>query len=217
MTDYLALLRQKKPSDATAQSAKSALRSLCSSPIALNSSISSEITSWRWLFHFADRNPLEVTFSSVATHTEVLDTYPSALAAEPIEPGRRQPDTLLAGNQEAVVLDWLAQIGETDQEAIAEVLTQCEHAAHARAYYLGRAGADPQIYDDQRCCSQCGNLRSGVCVAARPGGLVSAIVGYRPASPGVLQRCAGYSPYVSDTDQRPGHERWTGLIQKGVE
>ncbi len=53
--------------------------------------------------------------------------------------------------------------------------------------------------DDRRFCTECGNLRSGVCTVARPGGLVSAIRGYRPASPGVLQRCAGYSPRASVT------------------
>lgn len=136
----------------------------------------------------------------------------AALAVEPIKPGKRQPDALLTGRQEAAVLAWLARIGETDQAIVAEVLTQCEQAAHTLAYYLGRAGADPQIDDDRRCCSQCLNLRGAVCVVARPGGLVSAIVGYRPASPRVLQRCAGYAPNASDTDQRAGRERWPGLI-----
>ncbi len=171
----------------------------------------------RWLIHFADRNPLPAAFLPAATHAEVLDTYPNALAAEPIEPGRRQPDTLLAGDQEAAVLAWLAQIGETDQAIVAEVLTACRYDCDARAYYLGRAGADPQIGDDRRRCTGCGNLQAGVCTVARPGGRVSALVGYRPASLGVLQRCAGYSPNASDTDHRPGRERWPGLIQKGGE
>lgn len=167
-----------------------------------------------WLLHFYDRNPLTVAFSPVASHDEVLNAYSDALAAEPIQPGRRQPDTLLAGDQEAAVLAWLAQIGETDQAIVAEVLTLCRHGDDARAYYLGRAGYAVND-DDRRCCSLCGNRRSGVCVVARPGGRVSAIVGYRPASPGVLQRCAGYAPNVSDTDQRPGPEPWPGLTKEG--
>ncbi len=54
--------------------------------------------SWRWLIHFPDRNPLEVAFSPEASHAEVLDCYPDALAAEPIEPDRRQPGAPLAGD-----------------------------------------------------------------------------------------------------------------------
>ena len=157
--------------------------------------------SWLWLLHFADRNPLEVAFSPAATHAEVLDAYPAALAAEPIAPGRRQPDTLLAGDQEAAVLAWLSEIGETDQATIDDVLTLCRQDEEARVYYLGRAGY-AVTDDDRRCCSQCGNLRGGVCTVARPGGVVSAIRGYRPASPGVLQRCAGYLPNSNDILQR---------------
>ena len=167
-----------------------------------------------WLLHFADRNPLTLAFSPPATHAEVLNAYPDALAAEPIEPGQRQPDTLLAGDQEAAVLAWLAQIGETDRAIVAEVLALCRHDDDAQAYYLSRVGADPQIDDDRRRCSQCGNLRGAACIVAKPGMLVSAIIGYRPASPGVLQRCAGYSPNASDTDHRPGRERWPGVIQQ---
>jgi len=204
MTDYLALLRQKKPAGATAQTVKSTLHGLCSSPIALKSPISSEITSSHWLVHLMERDPLEVSVSPAASHPQVRGSYPDPLAAEPIEARRRQPDTLLAGDQEAAVLAWLAQIGETDQAIVGEVLTACRYDCDARAYYLGRAGANPQIDGDRRCCSQCSNLRSGVCVVAQPSGLVSAIVGYRPASPSMLQRCAGWSPNASDTDQRPG-------------
>jgi len=47
--------------------------------------------------------------------------------------------------------------------------------------------------DDRRRCTQCGNLRSGVCSVAKPGGqAVSALRGYRPALD-LLQRCRGFS------------------------
>lgn len=78
-------------------------------------------------------------------------------------------------------------IGEQNAATTAEVLTACRHDDDAREYYLGRAGADPRIDDDRRRCSQCSNLRSGVCVVARPGGQVSGICGYRPAT-GIRQR-----------------------------
>jgi hypothetical protein len=34
--------------------------------------------------------------------------------------------------------------------------------------------------DDRRTCEQCANLRGIVCSVARPGGVVSAVVGHRP-------------------------------------
>lgn len=169
----------------------------------------------RWLIHFSDRNPLTVDFSPPATHAAVLASYPSALAAEPIEASRRQPATMLPGKQEAMVVGWLAQIGEFDEAIVGEVLAQCRHDEDARQYFLVRAGegitADTE---DRRRCDQCGNLRSGVCVVAKPGGLVSANVGYRPGLPDMLQRCAGYSPNAADADQRPGRERWPGLTNQ---
>ena len=118
-----------------------------------------------------------------------------------VEPGRQLPDTLLAGDQESAVLAWLSEIGETDQAIVAEVLTACRHDCDARAYYLGRAGY-AVTDDDRRICTECRNLRAGVCTVARPGGVVSAIRGYRPVSPGVLQRCAGYLPNSNDILQR---------------
>ncbi len=44
-----------------------------------------ETASYRWLIHCVDRNPLEVAFSPAASHAEVLDAYPHALAVEPLE------------------------------------------------------------------------------------------------------------------------------------
>ena len=93
----------------------------------------------RWLIHFSDRNPLEVAFSPAASHAEVLDAYPDALAAEPADEVLRQPDALLTGDQETEIRSWLAQIGENDQATIDDVLRQCRHDDDARAYYLGRA------------------------------------------------------------------------------
>lgn len=92
-----------------------------------------------------------------AIPADVLADSPDALAAEPIEPGRR-----LAGD------------------------------------------------DDRRTCNQCGNLRDGVCLVARPGGPVSAVRGYRPSLVGIPIRCAGFSPNADDTHQRTGRERWPG-------
>ena len=46
--------------------------------------ITSDATYWHWLLHFADREPLEVYCNPDATHAEILERYPGALAAEPI-------------------------------------------------------------------------------------------------------------------------------------
>lgn len=68
--------------------------------------------------------------------------------------------------------------------------------------------------DDRRRCTHCLNLRhGGVCKVAAPGGLVSAVHGYRP-NQAALHRCSGYRPCPDDPDQRPGLERWQGLNHK---
>jgi hypothetical protein len=47
--------------------------------------------------------------------------------------------------------------------------------------------------DDRITCAMCSHYAySGICTVARPGGIVSAQVGYRPAGPTMLQRCNGY-------------------------
>lgn len=144
-----------------------------------------------WLLHFADREPLTVTFWPPASHAEVLDTYSGALAAEPIEPSRYQPDAPLPQDQEGAIVTWLRQIGETDEAMVSDVLAQCRHNTEALAYYLDRVGIEQA--DDRRRCTECGNLRGGVCTVARPGGQVSAVRGYRPSLVNVPIRCAGYT------------------------
>ena len=110
----------------------------------------------------------------------------------------------MTGEQEAAIRAWLALTAETDPATIAEVIGQCQRDADARAYFTGRAAAElpkPDPFsDDRRTCSQCRNLRGRVCSIATPGGLVSANLGYRPAAD-TLQRCAGYLPNATDTNQ----------------
>lgn len=43
-----------------------------------------DVTSWGWLLHFADRDPLEVYCHPNATHAAILERYSDAQAAEPI-------------------------------------------------------------------------------------------------------------------------------------
>ncbi len=41
-------------------------------------------TASRWILHFADAEPVAVTLDPAATHAQVLERYPSAVAAEPV-------------------------------------------------------------------------------------------------------------------------------------
>ena len=52
--------------------------------------------------------------------------------------------------------------------------------------------------DDRRTCTQCDHLRVMVCTAARPGGVVSAVLGHRPALPDIPRRC---KIYINDINQ----------------
>jgi len=139
------------------------------------------------LFPVSDRNPLTVDSPPAATHAKVLASEPGALAAEPIEASRRQPATMLTGKQEAMVVGWLAQIGEFDEAIVGDVLAQCRHDEDARQYFVGRAGecitADT---DDRRRCDQCGNLRSASAWSPSLAGWCrqSAAIGQWPVSSG---------------------------------
>jgi hypothetical protein len=155
------------------------------------------------------REVLQVAFSPSVIHAELLASYPDALTAEPAAEIRRQPDTILASDQEAAILAWLSEIGETDEAIVGDVLTQCRHDEDARQYFLDRAGESAASgIDDRRRCDQCGNLRSGVCVVAKPGGVVSAIRRYRPAR-SVPQRCLAFLPA-----HQPANSLSTGTQEK---
>jgi hypothetical protein len=173
-----------------------------------------------WLIHYPDRDPVEVACCPEATHADILEWHPDALAAEPFTPTIRQPSAPLSASEESAIRAWMSLIEETDPATIAEVIGKCQRDADARDYFTGRATAElpkPDLSpDDRRTCSQCLNLRVWVCSIAKPerGALVVAHRGYRPA-PGILQRCDGYVPGAADADRRPGRERWPALMQKG--
>lgn len=125
-------------------------------------------------------------------------------AAPPVIVG--DGDTVAApmtADDEKAIRAWLALIEETAPAIIADVLNKCRTDAEALDYFTGRAVAelpksDP-FPDDRRSCTQCTNLRQGVCSVATPevGALVVANRGYRPVP--LPLRCAGYQPKPSDT------------------
>ena len=99
-------------------------------------------TSRWWLIHYPDRDPLEVACSPEATHAEILERHPDAVAAEPFTPTFRQPSTPLTTSEETAIRAWLALIEETDPATIAEVIGQCQRDVDARDYFTGRAATE---------------------------------------------------------------------------
>ena len=176
-------------------------------------------TSRWWLIHYPDRDPVEVACSPEATHAEIQERYPDAVAAEPFTPTIRQPSAPLTASDETAIRAWLALIEETDPATIAEVIGQCQRDADARDYFTGRAAAElpkPDPFpDDRRTCDQCANLIARRCQAAKRGEIVASR-NYEPIRD-LPRRCEGYAPGAEDPDRRHGRERWPGLIQKGNE
>jgi hypothetical protein len=79
------------------------------------------------------------------------------------------------------------------------------------------APPDPSILareaegDNRRRCAECGNLgERGACLAAQRR-QIKASRQYVPLRD-ILRRCEGFAALPGDPDQRPGRERWPGLI-----
>lgn len=174
-----------------------------------------ETASRWWLIHYPDRDPVEVACCPEATHADILERYPDALAAEPFTRTIRQPLTPLSTDEEKAIRDWLAMINELDPAIIAEVIEQCQQDTDARDHFTRCVEAElskPEPFaDDRRCCAQCANLIARCCHAAMRGEIVASM-DYEPMSD-IPRRCIGYAPKVNDPDQRHGRERWPGLIQ----
>lgn len=95
-----------------------------------------------WLIHYPDRKPVVVTCWPEATHAEILECRPGAVAAETFTPNIRQASVALSSEEEAAIRAWLALIEETDMATIAEVIDQCQRDADARDYFTARAVAE---------------------------------------------------------------------------
>jgi hypothetical protein len=170
-------------------------------------------TASRWFLHFADREPIMVSFSPAVTHDEAMACYPDAVAGEPGDLHTVRKSAPLAAEEEAAIRAWLAAIGEDDQATIAAVIEECRTDTEARRYFTGRAAADlpkpDPLPDDRRTCDQCANLIARRCQAAKRGEIVASR-NYEPIRD-LPRRCEGYAPGAADTDRRPGVERWPGL------
>jgi hypothetical protein len=87
---------------------------------------------------------VEVCCFPEATHAEILERHPGAVAAEPFTPTIRQPSAPMTPDEEAAIRAWLALIEETDPAIIAEAIDRCRLDADARDYFTGRAAANIQ-------------------------------------------------------------------------
>lgn len=84
----------------------------------------------QWLFHFADRDDLPVTFAPAVDHAGALAYYPEAVAAEPI-PDRPQRQPTKAEAEEITALVQAIYAYDTDDdraEALAVALSDPEGA-----------------------------------------------------------------------------------------
>ena len=160
-----------------------------------------------WLIHYPDRDPLEVACCPEATHAEILERHPDAVAAEPSNTPVRLSASSITGDEERAVLRWLERIGETDPATIAEVLTACRRDIEARRYFLERAEWQSKNKTPADCAS-CRFRRS-------PGGVVRYCAGGRSDLP--LAYGAGHPLRRLPDDQGRCCSRYSGLIQKGVE
>lgn len=100
-----------------------------------------------WLIHYPDRDPVEVACCPDATHADILERHPDAVAAEPFTPTIRRPSAPMTASEETAIRAWLALIEETDPATIAEVISQCQRDADARDYFIGRAAAELPLPD----------------------------------------------------------------------
>jgi hypothetical protein len=99
-----------------------------------------------------------------------------------------------------------------EAQATAETHSRASETAEAQATAETHSRASETAADNRRRCSECQHHHMGRwCAIAQPGGLVSAARGYEPVL-GIPRRCEGFMPLPDDPDQRPGMERWPGLL-----
>jgi len=169
-----------------------------------------------------ERNPTAVMAVRESDELQISRVSIGSNGSAPV-PGCRESEAAnetalpMTPREESAIRAWLAHIEETDPAIIAHLLDKCRTDADARAYFIGRAAevSRPTAFDDdRRRCDQCANLTGrGLCLAARRGEIAASRT-YEPVRD-LPHRCEGYAPKPGDSNQRPGRERWPGLIQKG--
>lgn len=145
----------------------------------------------------------------------VAEVAAVAVASQPI-PSDSSSLTALTAEQADLIATWLARIGETDSQTIAEVMDQSREDPVCRATCLKMAEDIPRqgrCDDDRRHCHQCSNRTlSGRCLAAYRGEIIASDT-YCPVDD-IPRRCEGYVPRKDEADQRCGQERWPWLKEE---
>lgn len=164
----------------------------------------------------ANANPAKVANDGLDTERPLAGLAELALAdSRQAQAVNSSPVAPLASEEESAIRAWLTHIEETDPITIADVLDKCRADLNERKVLLRWAEEVPRqltVDDDRRRCEQCANLTErGLCLAARRGEINATRI-HEPVRD-LLQRCVGYMPKATDIDQRPGRERWPGLIQ----
>lgn len=100
----------------------------------------SDVQAQRWVIHFADRDPLEVTFAPAVTHAEALASYRCGVAAEPIpeSPGVMIPPDLTEAFDQCAAAD---RYGDRDRTSLSATFAVDPVATRALATEMrGRTG-----------------------------------------------------------------------------
>jgi len=155
------------------------------------------VAHFAWLIHFADREPVTVTFSPIVNHAGALACYPDAVAAEPIpDTPSRTPTAEESAHLVMLMMAIYGDDWEGDRnEALQVALVDPDNALTCYTVIASERGLILTNDDDRRTCRQCASLHGVTCTLATPGGALSAKRGY---TPGELwqdepHRCEGFS------------------------
>lgn len=157
-----------------------------------------------WRYQVTDTSGItSISYVAWLTIAEMQSLCPGATVT-PLDDPKPQANSMTANN-EKLIRQWLAFIGEINPENLDDVLQQCQTDSTALRYFLQRAQEIPQpiaFDDDRRHCHQCKNLAiGGRCLAAARGEMANASRYYKPVDD-IPRRCLNYAPKANDPDQR---------------
>lgn len=93
-----------------------------------------------WRIHQTDQPPTALCCHPEKTLQEIKCLYPNALRIEQYEPQSISPSRPLSTDEEMAIRRWLAQIKETDEDTIKEVLQKSNSDLEARKFFLSQTG-----------------------------------------------------------------------------
>lgn len=136
---------------------------------------------------------------------EILALLRASLSFKPVRPS-------LESLVRSVGVAWAFTPAEMD-EALMHALAKPDETRRCFEALAAEIKPRSDLWDDRTTCKSCANRRyDGVCLAAVRQEFPAAR-GYTP-DPDMRRRCEGFAPRLADSDQRPGSERWPGLIRQ---